>query len=181
VELLRVFRLTRKHKLWAIFPADELKTDRPPSGNQLTYVCWYTWARIRSIDCHLHYFQYLLFGMRFISFHFKTCLIRRPFVEKNMYYLSLARVSRCLTEKWQVIVWFMANFWRKNFENGGIFGNTDISLQNGNFWKYWFHIRFVTLEPTSNSAVLLNLSWFVAPFQRLSTLVAPCSSIKKLF
>jgi len=30
----------------------------------------------------------------------------------------------------------MANFWRKNFENGGIFGNTDISLQNGNFWKY---------------------------------------------
>jgi len=28
----------------------------------------------------------------------------------------------------------------------------------------------------SGSAVVLNLSWFVAPFQRLSTLVAPCSS-----
>ena len=26
--------------------------------------------------------------------------------------------------------------------------------------------------------MVLNLSWFVAPFQRLSTLVAPCSSIK---
>jgi len=26
-------------------------------------------------------------------------------------------------------------------------------------------------------AVVLNISWFVAPFQRLSTLVAPCSSI----
>jgi len=26
-------------------------------------------------------------------------------------------------------------------------------------------------------AVVLNLTWFVAPFQRLPTLVAPCSSI----
>jgi len=26
--------------------------------------------------------------------------------------------------------------------------------------------------------MVLNLSWFMAPFQRLSTLVAPCSSIK---
>jgi len=27
-------------------------------------------------------------------------------------------------------------------------------------------------------SVVLNLSWFLAPFQRLSTLVALCSSIK---
>jgi len=34
--------------------------------------------------------------------------------------------------------------------------------------------------PVSNlyRPVVLNLSWFVAPFQRLSTLVAPCSSIE---
>jgi len=29
-------------------------------------------------------------------------------------------------------------------------------------------------------SVVLKLSWFLAPFQRLSTLVAPCSSIKIL-
>jgi len=28
----------------------------------------------------------------------------------------------------------MANFWQKKFENSNIFGNTDFSLQNGNFF-----------------------------------------------
>jgi len=27
----------------------------------------------------------------------------------------------------------MANVWQKNYENGKTFGNTDFSLQNGNF------------------------------------------------
>jgi len=37
----------------------------------------------------------------------------------------------------------------------------------------------VTTTATRQSkAVVLKLSWFVARFQRLSTLVAPCSSIK---
>jgi len=32
-------------------------------------------------------------------------------------------------------------------------------------------------EIAATRTVVFNLSWFVAPFQRLSTLVAPCSSI----
>ena len=47
--------------------------------------------------------------------------------------------------------------------------STNISLDQ-RFLKNYFDLSW-------SQAVVLNLSWFVAPFQRLSTLVVPCSPI----
>jgi len=46
----------------------------------------------------------------------------------------------------------------------------------------WFllivRVKVVSCRVTLSCPVVLNLSWFVIPFQRLSTLVTPCSTTK---
>ena len=69
---------------------------------------------------------------------------------QNMPRIGISRVARYLTENMASVCLIYGKFWQIFFENGNVFGNIDLPLQNGNFFgiytdfivfcnSYFFH------------------------------------------